>query len=42
MTNCTSIDIRDIDTSQCTSISMLFDGCESLIEILGIEDLDVS
>ena len=37
-----SIDISGLDTSTCTQFSQMFEACIALIEIIGIENLDVS
>ena len=37
-----SIDISNLNTSQCLQFSQMFESCESLVEIKGIENLDVS
>lgn len=40
--SCTSIDLRNLNTSRCTSFAGLFSSCESLQHIIGLENLDTS
>lgn len=41
-TKLTSIDLSGFNTSKVTTLSQTFDGCSSLEEIIGLEDLDTS
>ena len=40
--NCTEIDMTNIDISQCKNLDSMFSQCSKLTNIIGLEDMDVS
>lgn len=40
--NCTEIDMTNIDISQCKNLDSMFSQCTKLTNIIGLEDMDVS